>query len=73
MQFTTEFWVQIVVYAVTFAAAWGSMNIRIRYLEEKVDKHNQMVERMAAVEQSVKSAHHRVNEIKEEWEHERMV
>ena len=35
-------------------------------LEEKVDKHNHLVERMAAVEQSVKSAHHRIDDLREE-------
>ena len=34
---------------------------RIEQLEKKVDKHNGLVERMVIVEQSVKSAHHRIN------------
>ena len=38
---------------------------RIKQLEEKVQKHNRLVERMTAVEQSVKSAHHRVDRIDE--------
>ena len=33
-------------------------NYRIEQLEEKVKKHNNLVERMAVVEQSAKSAHH---------------
>lgn len=33
-------------------------------LKVKVEKHNNLVERMAAVEQSVKSAHHRLNDMK---------
>lgn len=36
---------------------------RIEQLEEKVKKHNNLVERMVAVEQSAKSAHHRIDEI----------
>lgn len=36
---------------------------RIEQLEEKVKKHNNLVERMVAVEQSTKSAHHRIDEI----------
>lgn len=36
---------------------------RIEQLEEKVKKHNNLVERMVAVEQSTKSAHHRLDEI----------
>ena len=41
-------------------------NYRISQLEEKVNKHNNLVERVTAVEQSVKSAHKRIDEIHEE-------
>ena len=53
------------VYAISFAAAWGSMATRIKQLEQKVDKHNNVIERVYKVEESVKSAHHRIDEIKE--------
>ena len=36
-------------------------NYRIEQLEEKVKKHNNLVERMIIVEQSPKSAHHRID------------
>lgn len=36
---------------------------RISELEKKVEKHNNLVERMYHVEDSVKSAHHRIDEI----------
>ncbi len=39
-------------------------NYRIKQLEKKVDKHNQLVERMVVVEQSVKSAHHRIDDLR---------
>lgn len=39
---------------------------RIEQLEEKVNKHNNLVERMIVVEQSIKSAHHRIDEVIEE-------
>ena len=39
---------------------------RIEQLEKKVNKHNNLVERMIVVEQSTKSAHHRIDEIFEE-------
>ncbi|MCI9086361.1 MAG: hypothetical protein HFE51_08080 [Clostridia bacterium] len=39
---------------------------RIEQLENKVNKHNNLVERMIVVEQSTKSAHHRIDEIIEE-------
>lgn len=38
-------------------------NYRIERLEEKVKKHNNLVERMIIVEQSTKSAHHRLDEL----------
>lgn len=38
-------------------------NYRIEQLEEKVKKHNNLVERMTVVEQSAKSAHHRLDEL----------
>lgn len=39
------------------------MKTDIKELDEKVHKHNNLVERMAIVEQSTKSAHHRIDEI----------
>lgn len=33
-------------------------------VEEKQDKHNNLIERMVIVEQSTKSAHHRIDEMK---------
>lgn len=39
---------------------------RIEQLEKKVEKHNNLVERMFCVESSVKSAHHRIDELREE-------
>lgn len=41
---------------------------RLEQLEEKVKIHNNLVERMAIVEQSTKSAHHRIDEIVEREE-----
>ncbi len=38
-------------------------NYRIEQLEEKVNKHNNLVERMIKVEESTKSAHHRIDKI----------
>lgn len=45
-------------------------NYRIEELEKKVAKHNNLVERMACAEASVKSAHHRIDELREELMHE---
>lgn len=46
------------------------VNFRLAALETKVEKHNNLVERMVAVEQSVKSAHHRLDGLHEEVRHE---
>lgn len=49
----------------------SSLHIGIGQLEEKVNKHNNLIERMVAVEASAKSAHKRLDELSEEVkEHE---
>ncbi|MBR5430584.1 MAG: hypothetical protein IK116_08695 [Firmicutes bacterium] len=40
----------ILVYLLGLAAVWGSLIWRVGALEKKVDKHNNLVERMAALE-----------------------
>ena len=39
------------------------MQYKIEDLTKKVEKHNCVVERMAVVENSVKSAHHRIDDL----------
>ena len=39
------------------------INYRIQQLEEKVEKHNNLVERMVLVETEVKSAQHRLDSL----------
>ncbi len=43
---------------------------RLKHLEDKVKEHNNLVSRMVVVEQSTKSAHHRIDEIVEEVHYE---
>lgn len=38
-------------------------NDRINELSQRVEKHNNLVERMVIVEQSTKSAHHRIDDV----------
>jgi hypothetical protein len=40
----------------------GKVVYRIDQLEKKVEKHNNLVERVVVVEESCKSAHHRIDE-----------
>lgn len=54
----------------TLAGSWAGVRqsnklveFRLLQLEEKVDRHNHLVERMVAVEQSAKSAHRRLDEL----------
>ena len=70
MTFTTEFWVQIVVYLASFAATAGSFREKLKNiegnqnrLEEKQEKHNKLIERMALAEQSIQTAHNRIDKI----------
>ena len=62
---STEFWVQIVVYAVSLGSFGGVVLTRLSYLEKKMDKYNNLIERMSCVEQSTKSAHQRIDELRE--------
>lgn len=41
---------------------------RISQLEKKVEKHNNLVERMTKVESSTASAHHRIDELRHDFE-----
>ena len=43
----------------------GSLAGIIEQLEEKVKKHNNLIERMVVVEQSTRSAHHRIDSLEE--------
>ncbi|QHI71469.1 hypothetical protein [Aminipila terrae] len=61
----TEFWIQMIVYAVSLGSFGGVVLTKLNNLEKKQDKHNGLIERMVVVEQSVKSAHRRIDEIKE--------
>ena len=43
----------VVIYLLGLAAMWGSLIWRVDALEKKVDKHNNLVERMVALETRV--------------------
>lgn len=43
----------------------GRFEQKLVYLEEKQDKHNNLIERTYHIEDSVKNAHHRIDELKE--------
>jgi tetrahydromethanopterin S-methyltransferase subunit G len=68
MQLSEGTILQLVTYLVTLSATGGAILWRIKELEKKVEKHNGLVERMVVVEQSTKSAHHRLDHIEKEVE-----
>ena len=58
----------VIIYLLGLAVMWGSMQQEVKSLrrdierlEGKMMKHNNIVERLAVVEQSTKSAHHRID------------
>ena len=60
----------LIAFGGTVAGSFGGIlianrltNYRIAKLEEKVDKHNNLIERMTAVEYSAKSAHKRIDSL----------
>ena len=57
---------EIVVYLLGLAVTAGTIISKISMLEKKVEKHNQLVERMAVVERDLKTAHKRIDELREE-------
>lgn len=69
---TNEFILLLLINIISASIAIGSYAKSLKYieehinrLEEKQDKHNSLIERMVAVEQSTKSAHHRIDIIQE--------
>lgn len=53
----------IVVYLLGLAATWGAVMWRIAALEKKVDKHNNLVERMFKVEEISRRNEGRIKEL----------
>lgn len=71
----TEITVSLIAFAGTLVGSLGGIlaanklsAYRIEQLEEKVAKHNCLVERMYAVESSVKSVNQRIDDLRNEIE-----
>ena len=78
MNISAELFVLIVFQVASTGVFIGGLAMAIKFienqikrLEEKQDKHNSLIERMVVVEQSVKSAHHRIDGIENENKQER--
>ena len=69
---STEVIVALVAFLGTVVGSLGGViasarltTYRIEQLEKKVEKHNSVVERVTLVDQSTKSAHHRIDDIED--------
>lgn len=58
--------ITVVVQALYIAYRIGQFEQKLINLEKKQDKHNNIIERVYHLEDSLKSAHHRICEIKED-------
>ena len=54
--------ITVVIQALYIAFKIGKFEEKLNVIEKKQDKHNNLVERMVRVEDSVKSAHKRLDE-----------
>lgn len=60
---STEFWIQMVVYAVSIGSFAGVVLTRLSYLEKKMDKHNGLIERMVKAESKIDNYEYRINKL----------
>ena len=65
-----RFWVQIMLYAISVGIIYGSIRTQMKYLEKKVDMHNNAVERLYkaekkldVIEEKQKVANHRIEDL----------
>ena len=65
MQLSTEFWIQLAVQVVFLAFFAGVVWIKLDYIEQKQDKHNDLIERMYNVEEKARKAHARLDNIED--------
>lgn len=65
-QLSVEFWMQLVIYGLSVGVIYGGIRTQIKELTDKVNKHNNLIERMFKAEESVKSAHRRIDELRQE-------
>lgn len=72
-----EFWIglliQLIVYGVSIGVIYGTVKTRLNYIEKKLDKHNNVVERTYKLEQDQavlmnkqKVADHRIQDLEAE-------
>lgn len=73
---SSEFWIglliQLTVYGVSIGVIYGIMKTRLNYIEQKLDKHNNVVERVYKLEtdqgvlqERQKVANHRIGDLEQ--------
>lgn len=74
MSVTFELLILIIINITSAGIFIGGLAMSIKFVEEQIkrledkqDKHNSLIERMAVVEQSAKSAHHRLDTLEEKY------
>jgi hypothetical protein len=67
---SSEIWVAIIAFLGTLVGTWGGIlasskltDFRLKKLEEKVDKHNSVIERTYILEEKMKVANHRIDDL----------
>ena len=77
MNFDISFWVQMVVYAVSFGVVYGSFRERLKAMDKKLEKHNRLVERTYHLESRLDVltkekdvANHRISDLEKLHERE---
>ena len=68
MELSQEFWLQIVIYLVSFAFSGGVVWTKLKYIEQKQDNHNKLIERMYKVEEKTRANQNKIENIKENIE-----
>lgn len=58
--------ITVIIQALYIAYKIGRFEEKLNILEAKQDKHNNLIERMVHVEDSTKSAHHRIDSLEKQ-------
>ena len=70
MDFTPQFVVQIFTYIGTFGVVYGGLSQRLRELEKKMDRHNHLMEDMAAAKHAICRMDKQIDRLEErQFEH----
>lgn len=70
---TSEIWVAVIAFLGTLVGTFGGIvtsskltSYRIEQLEKKVDKHNNFAQRIPVIEEQIKVANHRIDDLEHE-------